>query len=617
MSYRGRGRGGGYNGNYHPGNQGRNSFADHQQNVDSFVAANAYPVEIAGWDGANSPSECINFISRKCRVIVTNYSVDNNTRLLKGYVKNESQANTLLNWSGVKFAGQSLRFAKGPSALSNQITGTKPSGASNNTIETITEFLKSRYQMENKMLNLSNVKQDPTLNSLGFFGSVSVSSKFFPALMKIASDLKLDVASVDLSSNELNDLQSLSSMAQTFPKLQNLSLSNNQFSKIKAFETWRHKLNFLRELILFNNPLVQTTNPAEIQSIKLELMKSFPRLVVLNGEVLRNEQVLHANSTFPFEAPQPMFFQDEDVRVLSTNFITNFLNLWDTNRAGLMVLYQNESQFSMQLDSSQPFLIDENSNSSNTDYGNYIANSRNLARVSSAKMRMSKVAVGQEQIYKQFQQLPRTKHDIVNKPGAFSMECCKFPTLNGIVITIHGSFEETAQPEISETQDSHGSGRGGPRFPSHSRPKKAALAKKCFDRTFLVIPGPNGSLIVASDLLLVRPYSDEMPWNQTATTAPGSAPIPNVPGAMPIQPPTSAGAGAPAPALNPTVADLPAELKTRLQPVQQEILVKIVLETKLNLDFALMLCEQSNWNYDQSVINFKNSASSLPRDAFI
>lgn len=397
MSYRG--RGGGYNNNRGQFSSGPHQ---HQQNVDSFVAANQYPIEIMGWNGA-SLGECINFISRKCKVIVSNYSVDSNSGVLKGYVKNESQANTLLNWSGVKFAGQSLRFSKGVSNISNQMGGGASTG-SQSTIETISQFLKARYQPEIKMLNLSNVKQDPTLTAQGFFGSLSVSSKFFPALMKVASDLKLDVDSIDLSNNELQDLQTLTSMAQTFPKLQNLSLQNNNFTKIKVFETWRHKLNFLRELILFNNPIVQTNDPAEIQTIKLELMKSFPRLVVLSGEILRNEQVLIANLSFPFESPETMFFQDEDSRNLATNFIANYLKLWDANRSELMILYQNESQFSMQVDSSHPHLIESGNSgySGSTDFGYYLNNSRNLTRVSSIKARMAKLSIGQEQIYKSF-----------------------------------------------------------------------------------------------------------------------------------------------------------------------------------------------------------------------
>ena len=97
-----------------------------------------------------------------------------------------------------------------------------------------------------------------------------------------------------------------------------------------------------------------------------------------------------------------MFFQDDDSRNLATNFIANYIKLWDSNRAELMILYQNESQFSMQVDSSHPYLIDSNSNNS-TDFGYYLTNSRNLTRISSIKARMDKLATGQEQIYKAFQ----------------------------------------------------------------------------------------------------------------------------------------------------------------------------------------------------------------------
>ncbi|EER35630.1 hypothetical protein CTRG_00369 [Candida tropicalis MYA-3404] len=634
MSYRGRGRGGGYNNNYNNynhGNRNQYSSGSHQQNVDAFVTANQYPIEIMGWNGASS-TECINFISRKCKVIVSNYSVDSNSGILKGYVKNESQANTLMDWSGVKFAGQSLRFSKGVSNLSSQMGTSGGSGSgTGSTIETITQFLKSRYQPELRMLNLSNVKQDPSLNAQGFFGSISVSSKFFPALMKVADDLKLDVITVDLSNNELQDLQTLTSMAQTFPRLQNLSLQNNNFSRIKVFETWRHKLNFLRELILFNNPIVQTNNPTEIQNIKLELMKSFPRLVVLNGEVLRNEQALNSYLSFPFPAQQSMFFQDDDSRNLATNFIANYIKLWDSNRAELMILYQNESQFSMQVDSSHPYLIDSNSNNS-TDFGYYLTNSRNLTRISSIKARMDKLATGQEQIYKAFQKLPKTRHELFEKPDLFSMEVYKFPSLNGITITIHGSFEETAQPEVDGSMSSTPSGpRGGSRYHSAPKHKRIPLSKKSFDRTFVVIPGPNGSMIVASDSLLIRPYTTKFPWDAESTAnaqnpavagaAPaGAATNPATATATPTPPPQSQGGVTPSIQVvspTPTAADLPAEIKARLNQVQQEILVKVLLETKLNINYGLMLLEQSNWDYQQASVNFKNSAASLPRDAFV
>ena len=107
MSYRGRGRGGFHNNNNN--NNNRSNF--NQQNVDQFVSANSIPVEILGWNGA-TPDECIKFISRKCRIVVSNSSVDPATGVLKGYVKTPKEADELCTWSGVKFAGQSLKITK-------------------------------------------------------------------------------------------------------------------------------------------------------------------------------------------------------------------------------------------------------------------------------------------------------------------------------------------------------------------------------------------------------------------------------------------------------------------------------------------------------------------------
>ena len=593
MSYRGRGRGG-YNNQYNNRDNGANF---NQQNVQQFANSNAVPVEILGWNGA-SLEECISFISRKCKIVVSDHSVDPNTGILKGYVKSPAQANQLLEWSGVKFAGQPLRITKSisPDSFSSKM-GVQIKGPTNSTMETITQFLKSRYQPEIKLLNLASVQQDPSLGAQGFFSSISTTSKFFPALMKVAKELKWDVLSVDLSGNELSDLSTISALAHTYPLLQNLSLLNNKFNRIKVFETWRHKLNFLRELILVGNPIVNNQPPNEVVKIKTELMKSFPRLVVLNGEILRNEVVLNNNLKFPFDAPASMFFEDEEIRNMATNFIANYIKLWDSNRADLMILYQNESQFSMQVDSSHPYLIETSSsyNNNSTDFGYYLPQSRNLTRVSSVKSRNSRVASGQEQIYKLFSQLPKTRHDLMTKPELFSMESYRFPQLNGIMITLHGSFDEVAQPDTIEPPS-----QSGPRR-FNNKPKKIALSKKNFDRTFVVLPGPNGGMIVASDLLSVRPFAGIDAWN--------------TPKQQTIVP-ASSGTPVPVPSPGPTAADLPPEVKANLNPIQQELLVRVILETKLNLQYAIMLCEQSNWDYQLCTVNFKNSVTTLPREAY-
>ncbi|KAK6460093.1 nuclear mRNA export, poly(A)+RNA binding protein [Scheffersomyces coipomensis] len=601
MSYRGRGRGGGYhNYNNNNNNNGRANF-NHNQ-VDSYIAQNSIPIEIMGWNGASS-DECVNFISRKCKVVVMNHVVDPATGVLKGYVKTQQMANDLLEWSGVKFAGQSLKFSKGGDTFSNKINP-------GNTIDVITQFIKSRYQPEFKMLNLSAVKHDPILVNQGFFNSISTTSKFFPALMKIAADLKLEVLSVDLSGNELTDLSTLSAMAATFPQLQNLSLQNNNLSRIKVFETWKHKLNFLRELLLRGNPLLANlTSASDVENIKLEIMRAFPRLIVVDGEILRNEHVLNESLSFGFPSGGSMFFQDDEIRNMATNFISNYLNLWDSNRADLMVLYQAESQFSMQVDTSHPYLLEsKTNNSAGTDFGYYLPNSRNLTRVSSAKTRSSRVAVGQEQIFKAFSQLPKTKHDLLAKPENFSVESYRYSQVNGVIITIHGSFNETDKPDnLDGLQSSVPSGPRN-RFAYNQNKKAIALGHKSFDRTLVVIPAPNGAMIVASDLLLIRPFASKDAWKQ--------------PQSYQITPPSSAQSSnpSPVPAVTvhgaPSANDLPPEIKSSLNPAQQELLVKVVLETKLTLQYGIMLCEQSSWDYQQCIINFKNSVASLPREAY-
>lgn len=612
MSYRGRGRGGFHNNN----NSDRNNsqqFGGNQAGCE---------VEIFGWNGS-TPGECIAFINRKCKISVTNYSVNNASGAMRGFVRSETEANNLIQWSGVRFAGNPLKISKVNNGFGNGNVPNQPGQQSgDNTIETLTMFLKSRYNPENSLLNLSAVQQDPTLSAKGFFGTISTSSKFFPALMKIASDLKLNVTSADLSNNNLSDLSTVSTLAHTFPTLQNLSLQNNKFSRIKAFDIWKKKLNFLRELVITGNPLTNTNDLNEALNIKLELLKVFPRLVVLNGEIVRNEQVLNTNLTFSFKDPQPMFFQDNDVQNISTNFITNYYNLWDTNRADLMVLYQAESQFSLLVDSTLPHTVD---NKPPPDFSYYLPLSRNLTRVSSAKARMSKVAKGQEQIFKSFSQLPSTRHDLMLKPDNYSMESYRLAAIGAISITLHGSFEETAVPaNLEHVNQLAGMGRN--KY-AYQKKLKIALGSKSFDRTFIVIPGPNNSMIVASDLLCIRTEADPAAFKPvalpTATPTPAAAAAAAPSSATVTAPGVGFGGtgqqsfGTPPPTQpGPSAADLPPEVKAGLNTIQQEMLVKVLLETKLTIQYGVMLCQQSNWDYQQCIVNFKNSAGSLPPDAF-
>lgn len=324
-----------------------------------------------------------------------------------------------------------------------------------------------------------------------------------------------------------------------------------------------------------------------------------------------------------------MFFQDEMIQQVSTNFVTNFYNFWDGNRQDLMVLYQQESQFSVQVDSSHPHTLDASSSvSTGSGYNNrntpespfsyYLSQSRNLTRVSNVKSRLSKVATGQQDIFKLFQQFPKTRHDLLNQPQLFSMESYSYPQLNGIMLTLHGSFEEIAAPEdLSATQNNtnnnNNKSRYGKNNNNNNNNKKIPLTKKSFDRTFIILPGPNGSMIVASDLLTIRLFAEPDAWNDTRISSNQTQLQPQL--QPPVQTPGPAAITPTMPGVNGGV-DLPMDVKANLNDLQQQILLRILMETKLNLQYSIMLCEQSQWDYQQCINNFKQSVNSLPPAAY-
>lgn len=542
-------------------------------------------IVLTGWNNA-SAAECISFIQKKTNVRISNYHTEQAE--LHGTVKNQQDAQTLVAFSGIRFAGQPLKFKIQESA-------------SVNTREILENLLKSRYDLAAQFLNLSGVQNDPSVQSIGFFRTSSTAARFFPALMKIAELLKLEVISADISGNNISDLDWISDLPRAFPRLRNLSVQNNRLGTSKLFETWKKKLIYLRELLTEGNPFMSKVQPNEL---KAHFRQIFPRLIVLNGEIIRNEEVALANFKLGFEPPQPIFFQDEVVQNVSTSFITNFIGLWDTDRKALMGLFQPQSQFSLQVDSSAPHSIGAKKI---PDFGYYMTQSRNLAKVLMPKSRQSKLAIGQEQIFTMFSKIPHTKHDLVNRPSAYSMEAHNLPQMGAICITLHGTYTETSPPDIVEkVSQLHNRNKGG------AKSKRPDLGTKCFDRTFIVVPGANNSVVVASDMLCVRAEVDPDAFaGQPSGPPPVQAvqtPSP-VPGALP---------GAPVGAL-PSPAPqfaIPNELKSSLNPMQLELLLKILEETKLTVEYALMLCQQSNWDYQQCGVNFTNSSASLPPNAF-
>ncbi|QPG73413.1 hypothetical protein FOA43_000723 [Brettanomyces nanus] len=571
-------------------------------------------VQIQGWRNA-SQQDLVNFISRKSRIILQNVQSNMSSGVLTAFVRSMKDAEELEKCSGIRFAGDTLRIQIiDPVGISgdgrNQVTM--------NTISILRSFLRARYNASAKMLDLTNMVNDQTLVQNGLFSSSTTSSKFFPALMKLATQDKMDVESINLSDNRLDDnCRYLTELALSYPKLKNLAIGNNKISRLEFFNRLKNKFPYLRELIVSGNPLVANDNPTVLKGI----VDIFPRLIIINGQQVRDEAKVNALFNFPV-VTKSMFFETPDLSKVAANFIAAYLNMWDGQRHDLLQLYTPDSQFSYQVDTTRvgdapSGPMSSANGSAGSSWSHYLSHSRNLKRVSGARSRMIRLFVGTDAIGKAFQALPKTQHSLQQNPNLYSMETISFPPLNGMQITLHGEFNETAHPE--QPFPEHKSSNRGGRYNNQSR-GGSRLEKRSFDRAFVVIPGPGGSFIVASDMLLVKPYSGNLAWSEE------QRPV-SAPSAVAVIPPVglaSNGVAVPGIGATSNMAPValapnqifPPDVAAKLSPEQQQLVLKIMHETRLNLQFTIMLCEQSNWNYAAAGQNFANSKSQIPPQAY-
>jgi nuclear RNA export factor len=510
------------------------------------IGATSASVEIRGWEGGTK-EDLIGFIQRKCHVRLQN--VDVSGPILSAMVRPD-EAQPLVKWSGVRFAGSPLRIAI---VENKNVSNSTPS-----TIEILRKFLATRYNPNTLLLDLQNMRGDQFLVENGLFATASTSSKMFPALMKVADEQVTAVESVNLAGNDLQDVAGVTTLAQTYPDLKNLSLADNNLARINNLEQWRHKFKNLGQLILTGNPITQQV------SYKEDIMRMFPRLVMLDGVIVRDESQLAI-----LRLPQPvkhMFFENPDIQSVVTNFLTSYVDLFDRDRSQLLQLYDDTSTFSVSMDSSCPRSMIQSGRVPN--WSPYISISRNLQKVSTPTARNVRLAVGPQAISKAFGRIPATKHDLVQSPHKFSIEAWRTTGVRtaddtGIITSLHGEFTE---PQSADTLRS-------------------------FDRVFVLTQGPTGNMIVAADMLTVRAWAGFDAWKERPSTQVSTAPS--------------------------VSGDAVFTGLDGLKPDQIAIVQNLMQETRLNARYARMCAEQAQFDITQAATLFQQSRQQLPPEAFI
>jgi nuclear RNA export factor len=123
---------------------------------------------------------------------------------------------------------------------------------------------------------------------------------------------------------------------------------------------------------------------------------------------------------------------------------------------------------------------------------------------------------------------------------------------------------------------------------------------RSFDRTFIVLPGPNGSMIVASDILTVRAWAGSDAWKEGGAVTPQ---------------PSGTPAPAPVPTSQHVQPGIPPELNG-LTPEQMAVVEKLMIETRLTPQYARMCAEQANFDLVRAAALFQQSRQQLPPSAF-
>lgn len=433
-------------------------------------------------------------------------------------------------------------------------------------------FLSSRYNAALKLLDLSALPQDPQLNSIGMFDTSSTQSKFFPALMKVcdtlfksAQEKKETVQSVTLARNQLSSVTTVTSLAQTFPDIKNLDLSENQFADLNSLQAWKNKFRNLDLLVLTGNPLEQ-----QVTDYHVQIMKWYPTLRVLNGVQVRTDDEVASACKSIKRTPPPVsapVFQDE--AQIAENFIKSFFAGFDSDRNTLAnMFYDENSKFSLSVNTRAPRDPTHKEELKPQEWDAYIKRSRNLKHLTQLPARMSRCFIGPEAIRGAWGTLPVTRHpSLATDAQKWLIECLSQPCVpdptgqsvvgvNGFLITIHGEY---AEMDVSTGQ-----------------PKK----RRSFDRSFVLGPGGATGVRIISDMWTVRAYGGFAAWQPEGVAS---------------------------------------QQQQAVGGEQDKLVAELSRVTGMNLAFSRQCLEESGWVPEKAMAAFETAKASglLPQEAFV
>ncbi|KIH86975.1 nuclear RNA export factor 1/2 [Sporothrix brasiliensis 5110] len=478
----------------------------------------------------------------------------------------QEDAEELMKLNNFVFAGAKLTVAEDPQGWPGQ-AAPKPK-LSQETLERksqLQQVLATRYDAGAKLLNLSRLGEDPVLIGMGYLEDKDRAEKTFKVLMAICdetfptADAKRDaVVSVSLANNNIDWVGQVFDLAETFPDIKNLDLSGNQFKQLKSLNRWRGRFRNLETLLMIGSP-VETEDP----NYKTELMSWFPKLMNLSNVQVRTPEQVAAEEAAKAAArpiPIPQFGSDfRDGSGISETFLTQFIQLYDTDRAQVAsIFYDDASQFSLSVTTQTP----RDNSTPVLPWAAYLRYSRNLTKITSRSARVQRLVRGAAMIKELWNTLPQTRHpNLTTELHKYIVDCHPLPGImdptgqsatgvDGLLLTIHGEFEE-----IDPTTSKQG--------------------KRSFTRTFVLgpaTPGGQAAFRVVSDMLSLRAHQ----------------PIP----------------------------DQSSQASSE-QDQKQKMISELSKVTNMTPQYSEMCLAEAAWNYDGAVAKFQELRPNLGPEVFM
>ncbi|KAH7035088.1 uncharacterized protein B0I36DRAFT_346930 [Microdochium trichocladiopsis] len=527
--------------------------------------------------------ELLTFIERKATTVG---KVSRQVRVKKSQLKDDfvhitaskEDAEEILKLNGFGWAGTNLTITTTTDSPLDGST-TQMSSTALEVKEQLKGVLSVRYNVEAKLLDLGNLGQDPILSQMGFFAGESSPEKMFRALMAICDGIfktaqakRESVVSISLAGNNIDDVLQVMSLTDTFPDVINLDLSKNAIKDIKALQKWRHRLRHMETLLLNDNP-IETTNPGYVQ----EITGWFPKLQNLSNQQVRSPEQVAAEQAATRPSPIPQNGADfRDINRIGEGFITEFIQMYDTNRPTLAAkYYDDQSVFSLAVNTNAPHAPDVQP----PTWSAYLKFSRNHSKITHASARYQRLFVGAHLIQEAWKQLPLTRHpDIATQFDKYIIDCHPIHGLadpsgqsplgvDGMTMTIHGELDD-------------------------QEPTSKKEAKRSFSRTFILGPGAPGQnpIRVISDMLSMKVY------NPLPTAA------------------ADAGTQAPTAAITAPVTQIPP---ASTDAEKEQFIMELCKRTNMVPEYSRFCLETANWNFDQALVIFAEKKAQLPQEAFI